>query len=110
MLAIADPFAKRVINVDAQQSILQAFARGFLQGLFGLGRSRGHEIRYATGVDRIITNGTQWMGFDSLNGALYAFPKPGPVAKDLGPNAFALGDGILYFWQNGTLVAQKTDR
>jgi len=58
----------------------------------------------------VLGHGSQWIAFDSSSGTLYSVTKTksNVLARGLKPHAFALGDGVVYVWQNGTLVAQKT--
>ena len=109
-LAVADPAARRVWLIEGEQSTRQAFARGFLRGILGLGLFSGRHSEFPTGVDRVIAHGSQWIAFDSSSGTLYSVTKTksNVLARGLTPHAFALGDGAVYVWQNGTLVAQKT--
>lgn len=108
-LAIADPSAKRVWLLEGRQSSMQAFTRGFLRGLLGLGLFGGRDSQFPTGVDRVIALGSQWLAFDSSTGTLYSVTKNDAtvLARGLGPHAFALTPEGVAYWQNGTLVAQK---
>ena len=111
-LAIADPAAKRVWLVEGRQSSLQAFARGFLRGVLGVGLFRGKVTQFPTGVDRVVASGARWLAFDSSTGTLYNVTKneTNVLARGLGPHAFALTPEGVAYWQNGTLVAQKVGR
>jgi hypothetical protein len=108
-LAIADPSAKRVWIVEGRQSSFQAFTRGFLRGILGLGLFGGRETKFPTGVDRVIAHGARWLAFDSSTGTLYSVTKEeaAVLARGLAPQAFALTPEGVAYWQNGTLVAQK---
>ena len=108
-LAIADPSAKRVWLLEGRQSSAQAFGRGFLRGLLGLGLFGGRDSQFPTGVDRVIALGSRWLAFDSSTGTLYSVTKNQAtvLARGLAPHAFALTPEGVAYWQNGTLVAQK---
>lgn len=108
-LAIADPYAKRVWLVEGRQSSGEAFARGFLRGILGIGVFKGRETQFPTGVDRVIARGARWLAFDSSTGTLYSVTdkETAVLARGLGPHAFALMPEGVAYWQNGTLVAEK---
>jgi hypothetical protein len=109
VLAIADPAAKRVWTVEGPQSTAQAFGRGFLRGMFGLGLFSGGKTDLATGVDRVVARGGRWVAFDSSSGTLYNVTKKNVnvLGRGLAPHAFAISGDVVYFWQSGMLVAQK---
>lgn len=111
VIAVADPGAKRVWRYEGGQSPLAAFSRGFLRGVIGLGQFGKRDAGFPTRVDRVVSRGSQWLAFDSFTGTLYSVTKKKAdvIASGLAPRAFALGDGVVYLWQNGTLVAQKTN-
>lgn len=111
-LAIADPSAKRVWLVEGRQSSMQAFTRGFLRGILGLGLFGGRDSQFPTGVDRVIALGSRWLAFDSSTGTLYSVTKDEAtvLARGLAPHSFALTPEGVAYWQNGTLVAQKLPR
>jgi len=99
-LAVADPSAKRVWIVEGNQSFGQAFARGFLRGLLGLGLFGSRDSQFPTGIDRVIVSGKRQLAYDSSSGTLYRFTKSKStvVAQGIGPNEFTVaGDGI-YVW------------
>jgi hypothetical protein len=104
-LVIADPSAKRVSVVEGSQSIAAAVARGFIRGLLGLGLFRPRSSTFPTGVDRVATRGTITVAYDSTTKTLYRVKgsNGAPVARELGPDAFAIGDGVIAVWQNGAL-------
>jgi len=112
MLAVADPSAKRVWVVEGKQSVMQAFARGFLRGLIGLGLFGGRESKFRTGVDRVVIRGPVSIAYDSSSGTLYRFSKEKieVLAHPVAPGAFAVGPSGVAWWQDGTLVAQKANR
>jgi hypothetical protein len=110
-LAVADPVAKRVWLVEGRQSRAQAFARGFIRGMLGLGVFGRNDKQFPTGVDRVVARGSHWLAFDSSTGTLYDVTKRETIvlARGLAPHAFALTPEGVVWWQNGTLVAQKVD-
>jgi len=110
-LAVADPVAKRVWLVEGRQSTAQAFARGFIRGMLGLGVFGRNDKQFPTGVDRVVARGSHWLAFDSSTGTLYDVTKRETIvlARGLAPHAFALTPEGVVWWQNGTLVAQKVD-
>jgi hypothetical protein len=113
LLAIADPLAQRVWSMEGHQSTAAAFGRGALRGLLGLGGRFGKKNpELATGPDRVVARDSRWVAYDSFTGTLYDIPhgSVNVLARGIGPRAYALGDGVVYLWQNGTLVAQKLDR
>ena len=105
-LAVADPSAKRVWMIAGKESFAHAFARGFVRGLLGLGLSPGNRD-FPTGVDRVIVRGSQIYAFDSSTGTLYAASKA--IAKSLGPQAFSLGHGGVYFWDDAVRRLQRLE-
>ena len=80
-LAVADPSAKRVWMVEGTQSFSQAFARGFLRGLIGLGLGGARDAQFPTGVDRVLMRGSRWVAYDSSSGTLYRFARLEPVGQ-----------------------------
>ncbi len=104
-LVIADPSAKRVSVVEGSQSIAAAVARGFIRGLLGLGLFRPRGSEFPTGVDRVATRGAITVAYDSTTQTLYRVKgsKGTVIARELGPDAFAIGDGVIAVWQNGAL-------
>lgn len=108
-LAVADPAGKRVWLLEGSQSASQAFARGFLRGLLGLGLFGGNDSQFPTGVDRVMIRGPLWIAYDSSSGTLYRFTKSksSVIARDVEPGSFVLTAEGVVFWRNGMLVAQK---
>ena len=104
-LALADPSAKRVWIVEGQESVTRAVTRGFIRGLLGLGLFAAGGSEFPTGVDRIATRGSITVAYDSTTRTLYQVrgSKGTAIAKDVGPNAFAVGEGTVALWQNGAL-------
>jgi hypothetical protein len=111
-LAVADPAARRVWLLQGRQSGLQAFTRGFIRGLLGIGLFAQKEQQFPTGVDRVVGLGARYLAFDSSTGTLYSVTERQTtvVARGLAPHGFALTDEGVAYWQNGTLVAQKLTR
>src|ERR1041384_5732882 len=54
VLAIADPQAKEIFLVEGDQTAMEAFARGFLRGLIGIGTKRTQAHAFESGVDRVL--------------------------------------------------------
>lgn len=105
VLAVADPSAKRVWLTEGTQSTAQAIARGFLRGFLGLGLFGSRASQFPTGVDRVVIDGKTWIAYDSSSRTLYRFTKKksSVIAKDLGPQAFAITrDGVAY-WHDGSV-------
>jgi hypothetical protein len=109
-VAVADPSAKRVWIVEGAQSFSQAFARGFLRGLFGTGSARRNGNRdFPTGVDRVIVRDGRWFAYDSASGTLYAVikSKSSLIAKDIGPRQFAIAAHGVFIWDDAVRRLQK---
>jgi hypothetical protein len=111
-LLVADPASKRVWMIEGKQSAAEAFARGFLRGLIGLGLSRAGVSLFPTGIDRICVVGPVWLAYDSSSRTLYRFSRSQSdvIARDVAPAAFDVRDGHVIFFQGGTLVAEKPAR
>ncbi|HYI09447.1 MAG TPA: hypothetical protein VEK57_10290 [Thermoanaerobaculia bacterium] len=108
ILAVADPSSKRIWLAEANQSMTEAIARGFLRGVLGLGLFGNRSSQFPTGVDRVAVRGKSWVAYDSSSGTLYQFTrsKSSVVAKGVPPGAWTLtGNGVA--WWNGTSVAEK---
>ena len=110
-LAVADPSAKRVWMVQGAESFSEAFARGFLRGLIGLGLYGGRASQFPTGVDRVVVRGSRSYAYDSSSGTLYRFTKSksSVVAKDVAPQGFAVGESGVYVWDNAVRRLQRFD-
>jgi hypothetical protein len=104
-LAVADPAAKRVWIVEGSESVSQAFARGFLRGLLGLGLGGARDSDFPTGVDRIAGNAA----YDSATGTLYRFAngKAVALAHGIAPHAFAATPQGIVWWDGAALRLQK---
>jgi hypothetical protein len=104
-LAVADPAAKRVWQVEGTESMTRAVARGFLRGLIGVGLYAGRNDVYPTGVDRVVVSGTQVLAYDSSSRTLYREVKGKPiaVASGVGPSSFAVTAHGIAVWENGAL-------
>ena len=103
-LAVADPSAKRIWMVQGEESFGQAFARGFLRGLIGLGLTSGNRD-FPTGIDRVIPQGRDLYAYDSSSGTLYRGTKP--IAQGIAPQAFSAGTGGLYIWSDTVRRLQR---
>ena len=110
-LAVADPSAKRVWMVQGAESFSEAFARGFLRGLIGLGLYGGRASQFPTGVDRVVVRGSRSYAYDSSSGTLYRFTKSksSVVAKDVTPQGFAVGASGVYVWDDAVRRLQRFD-
>jgi hypothetical protein len=110
-LAIADPSAKKVWLLEGAQSTGQAFLRGFVRGLLGLGLFGGRASQFPTGVDRVIARGGRWYAYDSSSGTLYRFTRraSATVAKNVGPQRFAVTAGGVFVWNDAVRRLQKMD-
>jgi hypothetical protein len=104
-LAVADPASKRVWLVEGAQSTMEAFTRGMVRGLIGLGLYANRDSRFPTGVDRVLTRGPVWVAYDSSSRTLYRFTKNDSriLARDVGPDAFALTAQGIAVWSEGEL-------
>ena len=108
-LAVADPAAKRVWMLEGSQSTAQAFARGFLRGLIGLGLFGGRASQFRTGVDRVFLHATGWYAYDSSSGTLYRFNRTAStaVAKGVAPQGFAFTREGVFVWNDAVRRLQK---
>jgi len=99
-LAVADPSAKRVWMIEGAQSFGQAFARGFLRGLLGLGIRPNRNSDFPTGVDRVLLRGNVLFAYDTSSGTLYrvAKEKSTVAAKDVPPQSFAITSDTVFVW------------
>jgi hypothetical protein len=107
-LAIADPSSKRVWVVEGAQTPSQAFARGFLRGLLGLGLS-ARDAAFPTGVDRVTRFGEGWIAYDSASGSLYAVTKGKStlLARDVSANGYAITSAGVLIWNDAVRRLQK---
>ena len=71
VVSVADPSSKRIWQVERGQSTSQAFGRGFLRGLLGLGLYSPNSAEFPTGIDRIWVEGGKRFAYDSSSGKLY---------------------------------------
>jgi hypothetical protein len=101
-LAVADPSAKRVWMIEGSQSFTQAFARGFLRGLLGLGIRPNRNSDFPTGVDRVLVSGKTLLAYDTSSETLYrvAKAKSSVVAKNVGPQAFTAMPDAVFVWED----------
>jgi hypothetical protein len=108
-IAVADPAMKKVWITEGAQSTTQAFVRGFLRGLIGLGLYGGNASQFPTGVDRVIIRGRNWYAYDTSSGTLYRFTRRASkvVAKGLAPQQFAITDRGVLVWSNEVRRLQK---
>jgi hypothetical protein len=108
-LAVADPSAKKVWLIEGAQSVTQAFTRGFLRGLIGLGLFGSGTPNFPTGVDRVFVRGTRWYAFDSSSGTLYRFTKSSSsvVARNL--RAFTVTAEGVFWWDDAVRRLHQAD-
>ena len=108
-LAVADPSAKRVWMIEGAQSFGQAFARGFLRGLLGLGIRPNRNSDFPTGVDRVLVRGNVLFAYDTSSGTLYrvAKGKSTVVAKDVPPQSFAITSDGVFVWDEAVRRLQR---
>jgi hypothetical protein len=108
-LAVADPSAKKVWLIEGAQSMTQAFTRGFLRGLIGLGLFGSGTSNFPTGVDRVFIRGARWYAFDSSSGTLYRFTKSSSsvVAKNI--HTFAVAPEGVFWWDDAVRRLHQAD-
>jgi hypothetical protein len=105
MLAVADPSTKRIWMIEPRESFAQAFARGFLRGLIGLGIEGNRD--FPTGIDRVIVQRSRLYAFDTSTGTLYRSSKP--IAKGVAAQAFSVGPGGVYVWDDAVRRLQRIE-
>jgi hypothetical protein len=108
-LAVADPSAKKVWLIEGAQSLTQAFTRGFLRGLIGLGLFGSGTSNFPTGVDRVFIRGARWYAFDSSSGTLYRFTKSSSsvIAKNI--RSFTVTSDGVFVWDDAVRRLHKAD-
>jgi len=108
-LAVADPSAKKVWMIEGAQSVTQAFTRGFLRGLIGLGLFGSGTSNFPTGVDRVFIRGTRWYAFDSSSGTMYRFTKSSSsvVAKNI--RSFTIAPEGVFYWDDAVRRLHQAD-
>ncbi|MGA8810310.1 MAG: hypothetical protein WB973_20755 [Thermoanaerobaculia bacterium] len=108
-LAVADPSAKKVWLIEGAQSMTQAFTRGFLRALIGLGLFGSDASNFPTGVDRVFIRGARWYAFDSSSGTLYRFTKSSSsvIAKNV--HAFAVAPEGVLWWDDAVRRLHQAD-
>ncbi|HEV7426828.1 MAG TPA: hypothetical protein VGQ46_10710 [Thermoanaerobaculia bacterium] len=108
-LAVADPSAKKVWLIEGAQSVTQAFTRGFLRGLIGLGLFGSGTSSFPTGVDRVFVRGTRWYAFDSSSGTLYRFTKSSSSAVAKNIRTFTVTTEGVVWWNDAVRRLQQAD-
>ncbi len=110
-IAVADPSAKKVWLVEGAQSVAQAFTRGFLRGLIGLGLFGGGASQFPTGVDRLFLRGSHWYAFDSSSGTLYRFTRSTStvVATHATAEGIAVSADGVFVWNEAVRRLQQVD-
>ena len=108
-LAVADPAARKVWLIEGSQGVSEAFARGFLRGLIGLGLGGSRSSEFPTGVDRIVASGSQWLAYDSSSRTLYRFSrkKSSVAARNVAPQAFAVTPEGAFLWDDAVRRLQR---
>jgi hypothetical protein len=109
-LAVADPSAKKVWLIEGAQSMTQAFTRGFLRGLIGLGLFSGAS-QFPTGVDRVFVQGSRWYAYDSSSGTLYRFTKStsSVIARNVSAHGFVVSAEGVFVWNDAVRRLQQAD-
>ena len=108
-LAVADPSAKKVWMIEGAQSVTQAFTRGFLRGLIGLGLFGSGTSNFPTGVDRVFVRGARWYAFDSSSGTLYRFTKSSSSVVARNIHAFTVAPEGVFYWSDAVRRLQQAD-
>ena len=108
-LAVADPSAKKVWMIEGAQSVTQAFTRGFLRGLIGLGLFGSRTSNFPTGVDRVFIRGARWYAFDSSSGTLYRFTKSSSSVVARNVHAFTVAPEGVFYWSDAVRRLQQAD-
>ena len=96
-IAVADPSSKRVWRDEGPQSTGEAFGRGFLRGLLGLGLYTPRSASFPTGVDRITESRGRLLAFDSSSGTVYALDgeRATRLATGVAWGGFAIEDNVM---------------
>ena len=108
-LAVADPSAKKVWLIEGAQSVTQAFTRGFLRGLIGLGLFGSGASQFPTGVDRVFVRGARWYAFDSSSGTLYRFTKSSSSVVARNIRAFTVAPEAVFYWDDAVRRLHQTE-
>jgi hypothetical protein len=108
-LAVADPSAKKVWLIEGAQSVTQAFTRGLLRGLIGLGLFGSGASQFPTGVDRVFVRGARWYAFDSSSGTLYRFTKTSSSVIARNIRAFTVAPEGVFYWNDAVRRLQQAD-
>src|SRR4051794_582690 len=108
-LAVADPSAKKVWMIEGAQSVTQAFTRGFLRGLIGLGLFGSGASQFPTGVDRVFIRGQRWYAFDSSSGTLYRFTKSSSSVVARNIRSFTVAPEGVFYWSDAVRRLHQAD-
>jgi hypothetical protein len=108
-LAVADPSAKKVWLIEGAQSLTQAFTRGFLRGLIGLGLFGSGASQFPTGIDRVFVRGSRWYAFDSSSRTLYRFNKSSSSAIAKNVRSFVVSADGVFVWNDAVRRLQQAD-
>jgi hypothetical protein len=100
VVSVADPSSKRIWRVERSQSTAEAFGRGFLRGLLGLGLYTPRSTEFPTGIDRLWNAEGRRLAYDSSSGTLYriAGGRSRILARVSSPWAFAAVGPRLAVW------------
>jgi hypothetical protein len=100
VVSVADPSSKRIWRVERSQSTAEAFGRGFLRGLLGLGLYTPRSTEFPTGIDRLWNAEGRRLAYDSSSGTLYriAGGRSRTLARVSSPGAFAPVGPRLAVW------------
>ena len=104
-LAIADPSARRIWLLEGRQSIAQAFTRGFIRGLLGLGLTSNRARQFPSGIDRVFSHDGRLIANDTSTGTIYRITrkKVSVVARAIPPDAFTMTANGVAWLESGTL-------
>jgi hypothetical protein len=102
-MIVTDPSSKAIWRIEAHESALAAFGRGFLRGLIGLGISGVRPEPTAAPIDRLYLVEGRLFGLDSAGRVLYLLGRRGGsvVARDAGAGEFVIQrDGSVLMWDS----------
>jgi len=105
VLVVADPASASIVQFEVGRPAPEI---GSLVPVQALAFGGPRRVRLPTAVDRVVSAGRKWVGYDSASRVLYSLVdgKAAPIAHDVGPHAFQARAGTIAFW-NGALVARK---
>lgn len=105
-IAVANPSSKRIWRAEGGQSESEAFARGFVRGLTGLGLYKPRSQAFPTGVDRVRSSSRYTVAYDSSSRRLYqvAGKESRLIASNVGSEAFDISGSRVWFWDEDRKV------